>query len=151
MEEIFHGCLDHCSALTGMHATALVGHTICHLILQHGYLKLCRCALWSRTPGPYTDAFRLLGELGEMSCGGPRGHPSRVHRFLRDPPEGRCSVGHHTSVASPRRSVPTQSLRVSWHPGSIPPPASLSVVSVVNLESRSDSIRIHDCEIHTSC
>jgi len=75
MEEIFHVCLDHCSALHGLdalHAYALVGHSF--IFGKMVIWNSRRCPLWSRTPGPYTDAFRLLGD---GSCG-PCGHPSRV-------------------------------------------------------------------------
>ena len=45
MEEIFHVCLDHCSALNGVHATALVGNIIYHFISS---LSLTLFILWLR-------------------------------------------------------------------------------------------------------
>ena len=39
-KKFFTYCLDLSSALNGLHATALAGHTIKNLTLQDGYLKL---------------------------------------------------------------------------------------------------------------
>lgn len=110
-------------------------------------------SMWTLTPGPYTDAFRLLREMRR----GPRGHPSAHPRDPSVPVRKPAApnhdpsvdvVSHHGVLVMKIRTNTAFAREFAYSSGRFN--SHLSVVSVFDLESWSNSTCIHEYEMYAS-